>query len=358
MPIEFELENHLVGFAGATVMGGDEVPVIYREYLAPTDPVLLERLENFQRSIFARIPKLPSPSQVDHLLVIIRPDLSAVAYVNELQITAEIKPNRSIKKGEVIRVADVADIASVDLGVDIPDDAAFIFLRTFGWRRSIVYDLGPLQAEPVPRDYAVQRAFAEQALLLMGLAVREGESNASRLQKMRDGLEKLDRLLSDRVSVEADYQELLEEHPWMLGGGYDRIERHTKLDDERIPDFTGRRSTDLHHDIIEIKQPFLPLFRQSGDFRAAFNDAWNQAEGYLAFTRRQRTYLAEEKGLAFENPQAILIVGHELTEPQRRRIREKESLSPLISVRTYEEVRRTARHLLDLVETATERDVP
>lgn len=358
MPIDFKLNSRLVGFAGAAAKDGETVPVIYREYLAPSDPNLLERLENLDRSIFRAIPGLPPVSQIDHLLVVIRPDLSAVAWVNELSPKAEVRPNRPIKAGEPVRVSDIEDISCLDLGVEIPEDAAFVLVRSFGWRRSVIYDFGPLQSEPVARDYVLEQAFAEQQLLLLGLATVEAEGGRTRLEHMRAGLEALDRLLADRVTDEAKYQELLERHPWMLGGVYDRVERHSKLDDARIPDFTGRRSSDLHHDIIEIKQPFLSLFKQSGQLGANFNDAWNQTEGYVAFVQRQRSYLREEKGLAFENPQAVLLVGQNLTDEQRRVVREKESGNLFMKVLTYDELRRVAQHLVELVETASERALP
>lgn len=357
MPTPFQLASRPAGIAAASAAEGASVPVIYREYLAPTDPLLLERLESFQRAIFGSIPSLPPASRLDHLLVVIQPNLSAVAYINELNIRAEIRPNRSIRAGEPVRVSDIEDIASVDLDVEIPTEAAFVFMRSFGWRRSLIYDLGPLQRPPVPRDYPLEKALAEQALLLLGLANVENDSAGTRLEHMREGLSRLDSLLEDRVEDEKEYQRLLEAHPWMLGGVYDRIQRHTSLDDERIPDFTGRRSSDLHHDVIEIKQPFLPLFKRSGELAANFNDSWNQAEKYLTFGQRQRTSLREEKGVAFENPQAVLVIGSELTPEQRKLIREKERLAGLITVRTYDELRRTARYLLELVETASERTV-
>jgi hypothetical protein len=37
-----------------------------------------------------------------------------------------------------------------------------------------------------------------------------------------------------------------------------------------------------------------------------FTDAWNQAEGYLAYTIRNRGYLLQEKGLRFEDPKCLL----------------------------------------------------
>ena len=65
--------------------------------------------------------------------------------------------------------------------------------------------------------------------------------------------------------------------------------------------------------------------------------------------------MREEKGLHFENPRCMLILGQTLTEEQQRAIREKEFLIPSITVWTYDEVLRTAKHLVELMRTAGER---
>ena len=171
---------------------------------------------------------------------------------------------------------------------------------------------------------------------------------------MAEGLEHLRSLLAEVNTEEARYQELLEEHPWMLGGLYSEVRRHARLDDRAIPDFTATRCYDQYHDIIELKQPFLRLFRQDGSLASNFNDAWNQAEEYLAFATRQRTYLRDERQIHIENPRCVLIVGHGLTDAQRRRIREKEAGAVSVSVFTYDELLRTAEHVHRLVAGAGE----
>ena len=88
--------------------------------------------------------------------------------------------------------------------------------------------------------------------------------------------------------------------------------RHQAFDDKAIPDFTALRCYDDCHDIIELKQPFAPLFRASGQFGAMFNDAWNQAEGYVTYTMRNRSYLLQEKKLRFEDPKCLCTV-HNIT---------------------------------------------
>ena len=110
------------------------------------------------------------------------------------------------------------------------------------------------------------------------------------------------------------------------------MERHTRLDDKRIPDFTAQRCYDEFRDIIELKQPFLACFKQGSPFASGFNDAWNQAENYLSFAIQHRAYLLEEKGLRFEIPNCLLVIGYNLTEPQLQRVRAKQALSRAIRV--------------------------
>jgi hypothetical protein len=138
----------------------------------------------------------------------------------------------------------------------------------------------------------------------------------------------------------------------MLGQPYTKVVRHQPFDDSSIPDFTAVRCYDDCHDIIELKQPFVALFKGSGQFGAGFNDAWNQAEGYLGYTVRNRGYLLQEKGLRFEDPKCLLICGHGLSSAEVAKIREKTALSAAISVLTYDQLLDIARHVARLVRTA------
>ncbi|MEZ5328508.1 MAG: DUF4263 domain-containing protein [Verrucomicrobiales bacterium] len=126
----------------------------------------------------------------------------------------------------------------------------------------------------------------------------------------------------------------------------------------KCPRFTALRHTTNATDVVELKQPFLRLFRSDGSLSATFNDAWNQAERYLDFCQRQRTYLMDQKQLRFENSRCILLIGHDLTIPQSDAIRSKESMSRLITVMTYDQLYRHARHFFDVVVAAEDRTYP
>lgn len=360
MRIHFKLERPLAGFAATSPDAHGCVWVCQRELVGPADPHLTDKLEKLHDALFSKIPGLPSPSQIDHIVVTIGQDLSATAIVNELQPKVKVKVNRAVNAGEPIYIRDIDDIAAVDLGIDIPADSAVIVFRSFNWRRSLFFDVTPLGPDKPSRDQSLDAVLAQQTLLLFGIPIGiQGYRGAlTRAEHMAQGVGRLEQLLHDRCEVEAQYQELLAQHPWMLGQAYTRVVRHQPFDDSSIPDFTAVRCYDDCHDIIELKQPFIALFKGSGQFGAGFNDAWNQAEGYLAYTIRNRGYLLQEKGLRFEDPKCLLVCGHGLSPAELEKIREKTSLSAAISVLTFDQLLGIARHVVELVRKAGDLQLP
>jgi hypothetical protein len=164
---------------------------------------------------------------------------------------------------------------------------------------------------------------------------------------LEEAIYKLETLLKKGCADESEYQSLLEENPWMFGATYDKIDSHLNLDDEDIPDFTGVRVRDGCRDIIEIKQPFLKLFRNDGKFSANFHQSLDQTEGYLDFANNQRQYLIERKGLRFENPEGYILMGYNLSEDQIREIRRKERSRKDITFYTYNDLLNSAKKTLE-----------
>jgi len=151
-------------------------------------------------------------------------------------------------------------------------------------------------------------------------------------------LEELGRMLGKREENEAKYQSFFTNNPWVFGMQYSKIDSHTAFDDENIPDFTGVRARDNTRDIIEIKQPFMPLFCQDGSFRAEFYRAWQQAEDCLEFALSDTDFLYKRKGLHFDNPHCNLLLGYDLSPNQRAALRRKEKMNPRITILTYNDL--------------------
>ena len=150
-------------------------------------------------------------------------------------------------------------------------------------------------------------------------------------------IRELKELLNSRDENESSYQKWFQKHYWVFGLQYKSIDNHTTLDDKNIPDFTGKRVHDGNRDIFEIKQPFLKICRQDGGFHSGFNDAWNQVEKYLNFTREEKDYL-RRKDLIFDNPRCYLIMGFGCSEEEMKKIRTKERVNPSIKIYTYNEL--------------------
>lgn len=184
------------------------------------------------------------------------------------------------------------------------------------------------------------------------------ESATSGSRNPAGALEELRGMLGRRENEEARYQEFLVAHPWMLGAQHTVIQRHQSLDDATIPDFTATRARDGARDVIEVKPPFMPLFTsKEGDFRADFLRAWDQCERYLDFTRKQRQYLIDEKGLRFENPHCYLIAGHDLDDKHRKQLARKQDMNPAITILTYNDLLAMGSSVVSLLKRIKSKDV-
>lgn len=356
MPIDFTLPEKFAGFPLHAGTGPERILLECGALVPPSDPMRVQQvLEGLQQSVFSRIPGFPDGSHVRSLVVLLRRDLSATAYVNELTFKVQMKLNRAVGKGEPVYTKDISNVQEVLLGIDVPDDAAIIVVTSIGWRRSVYFDFGPL-SEDQPRIGPLSQVLAQQMLMLFGL---EGEAQPTRtiVDLMADGFQTLLRLLDERCENESRYQELLEANPWMLGGTYSELKRHKEHGHDprghrNIPDFTAMRSADQMHDIVELKQPFLKCFKQDGTPSSDFNDSWNQSVRYLAAAREDRDYLARHHGLRFENPKCLLIIGHEWSDDQARIIRQSESLNLSISVLRWDQLVAQATQVLSLMRAA------
>lgn len=169
MPREFCLTQRICGFALNSASKGENIQISTQELIGPADPLLLGRLEELHKVIFSLIPDCPPPSIIDNLLVLIRQDLAATAYINELRMQIMVRVNRAIEAGSQVFRDDVSDVTGVDLGVEVPADNGLILVRSSGWRRSLFFDLGPLTSGSPKRAEPLEKVLVQQELLLLGL---------------------------------------------------------------------------------------------------------------------------------------------------------------------------------------------
>lgn len=166
MPFEISLKNLPAGYSLSAARKGDQnVRIAFCEFLSSEDgDNFISRLDGFPSEIISHLPSSAGviPSQVDHLLAIIKKDKTATVYVNELDIIGEILSKRSVKAGEAIQTNDVAGIKSIKLkNVSIPSNAGFFFVFSVGWRKGIFYDFLPLSEKyGHHRNYDLEKRLA------------------------------------------------------------------------------------------------------------------------------------------------------------------------------------------------------
>jgi hypothetical protein len=184
MPTEIAFDMLPVGYTAAAARPPEKVPVRYTEFLSSEDgQEFIRRLEGYPSAVLARLPTTArvNPSQVDHLLAVIRRDRTATVYVNELYLTVATKIGRDIRYGERVFKDDIIDIHDVDPGVPLPADAGLVFVFSVGWRKGMFYDLGPLLPDPSPRPFDPRAAFGHcyaHVLFQERFSITEGEWDA------------------------------------------------------------------------------------------------------------------------------------------------------------------------------------
>ena len=82
-------------------------------------------------------------------------------YINELDVQAAVRTARPVQEGQGASKDDIADIVHLDLGVEIPEDAGFIFVFSVGWRKGLFFDYGPIGPAQETRLYDTGSVLAQ-----------------------------------------------------------------------------------------------------------------------------------------------------------------------------------------------------
>lgn len=111
--------------------------------------------------------RLEPPS--NSLVAVIDRNRYARIHIDELGSRAAMRVSRPVERGERIGREDVLEVDTLDLGsVAVPEDAGLICLFSIGWRRGLLFDLGPLLPScPTRRTFDVSRLLGRYATYLL-----------------------------------------------------------------------------------------------------------------------------------------------------------------------------------------------
>jgi hypothetical protein len=218
-----------------------------------------------------------------------------------------------------------------------------------------------IQAES-PDVEAVNNILEESRPSDAGLDVLSTVATLKRFRSAIDQLRDLVETQEEEKHSERVYQEVLANHPWMLGSQYSRVLK------EECPIWLGSRIDLLlgnalgYIDIVEVKRPDTSLIVQGSrkkTWRAgeSLSDAMAQARKYLRVIDEQRLVISKELGLPegsesrMYRSSVVIVAGRRPSEAgAREALKEINSESGRFLVLTYDDVIAVAEATISLFE--------
>lgn len=159
-PFEFVLETAPAGYALESAGPGELLEVARREFTSSEDgDLFITRLEGIPESLLRHLPPgtAAAPGAIDHLLAVIRPDLTTMLYVNECELFIQAQSARNFEAGDPVTEDDLLDIKRLRFeGVDVPAEAAIVCIFSAGWRKGLFFDVTPLPPTNQIREYDLE----------------------------------------------------------------------------------------------------------------------------------------------------------------------------------------------------------
>jgi len=166
MPTTVTYDNPPAGISMSAALKDENVLVSTKGYLSSeAGNDFITHLEGIWGFFSGSLqPKGVLPSQVDHLLAVLKPK-EALVYCNELQQRIQMRSKRAIKAGEPVSKDDIAGIEelvfidSEGTPIEVQPDEGVVLIMSVGWRKCLFYDLEVFGPEPKPRSLDLAKLF-------------------------------------------------------------------------------------------------------------------------------------------------------------------------------------------------------
>jgi hypothetical protein len=148
MPKEIVLDHLPAGYAKQGGRPNQKIDVVFREFCSTEDGQhFISRLEGTATAILEKISGHAgaAAATTSSLFAIIRPDRSATVYWNEFHPVVQVRAKGKVNKGDLVLLDHIMDIERVVLpdGL-VSNDAGICYVFSFGWRKGLFFDYGPL----------------------------------------------------------------------------------------------------------------------------------------------------------------------------------------------------------------------
>lgn len=145
--IHFDSVGNLTGFAAETIEKGETGRILSRGFVVSDDTLFYTFIDSITGIFFKNI----LVNSVYQFVILIHDNLSADLYLNDFPTKILMMPKRDIKKGEVIRMNDIADIGKMSFeNIQINETDKVICCFKVGWKFGLFFDLH--REEPLDID--------------------------------------------------------------------------------------------------------------------------------------------------------------------------------------------------------------
>lgn len=150
--IHFDAVENLAGFAAETIEKGETGKILTRGSVVSDDPLFYTYIESITGIFFRNV----LVNSVFQFLILIHDDLSADLYLNDLPTKILMMSKRNLKKGEIIRANDIADVGKMSFeNIRIKDTDKVLYCFKVGWKFGLFFDLNreePLNIESMETE--------------------------------------------------------------------------------------------------------------------------------------------------------------------------------------------------------------
>lgn len=189
---------------------------------------------------------------------------------------------------------------------------------------------------------------------------------ALNLATYRQAVDQLKSLInSDQRVREAQFQELLTEHPWMFGSEYSELLDRRKWTRDEQHDFVVRRTTDNYIELIEIKTPLedtpLFLYDRSHDSYypgAELSKVVGQVQKYIEKLDNDRNAILANDREDTCKIRAKVIIGRDGDIHQRQALRRFNGHLHRIEVLTFDQLLKIAENVLNYLQSVIKPPAP
>ncbi|WP_458190935.1 Shedu immune nuclease family protein [Haladaptatus sp. NG-WS-4] len=155
----------------------------------------------------------------------------------------------------------------------------------------------------------------------------------------------------EREEAESEYQEFLEDNPWLFGQEYvQQIELRELTRDEEV-DFCFE-SVDGFFDVIEIKKPETTVLVEDGSHdtykaSAELSSAIAQVQNYIYRIEQAQGNILMRDGMNMVKPRGIIVIGDDLSSDERESLRVMNSHLNRITIHTFSDITKIGQRIVD-----------